>query len=81
MGNRRQPFKFETTKKYQNICGTKFSRYLFSARSEFGIFIVFFNEVFSSYVICVNCVSYIVVVSQYVLPSGLQRHTLQHCSV
>ena len=44
---------------YQNICGTKFSRYLFSARSEFGIFIVFFNEVFSSYVIRVNCVSYI----------------------
>ena len=43
---------------YQNICGTKFSRYLFSARSEFGIFIVFFNEVFSSYVIRVNCVSY-----------------------
>ena len=47
------------TRDYQNICGTKFSRYLFSARSDFGIFIVFFNEVFSSYVIRVNCVSYI----------------------
>ena len=46
-------------REYQNICGTKFSRYLFSALSEFGIFIVFFNEVFSSYVIRVNCVSYI----------------------
>ena len=25
---------------YQNICGMKFSRYLFSVRSEFGILIV-----------------------------------------
>ena len=51
-------FRKSNPQKYQNICGTKFSRYLFSARSEFGIFIVFFNEVFSSYVIRVNCVSY-----------------------
>ena len=51
--------KLINDEEYQNICGTKFSRYLFSARSEFGIFIVFFNEVFSSYVIRVNCVSYI----------------------
>ena len=66
---------------YQNICGMKFSRYLFSARSEFGIFIVFFNEVFSSYVIRVNCVSYISCCQLVCSSFGSARHALQHCSV